>query len=49
MTRDARTDPQPGDEVRVSSGELLRALKCEGDKVLVESSAIRTGRDVGLW
>jgi len=36
MTRDPRTDPQPGDEVRDSSGELRRAVKREGDKVLVE-------------
>jgi len=49
MTRDPRTDPQPGDEVRDSSGELRRAVKREGDKVLVEGWGKRYWIRVDQW
>jgi hypothetical protein len=33
MTRDPRSDPQPGDELR-GAGQIRRVVKREGEKVL---------------
>ena len=49
MTRDPGTDPQPGDEVRFCSGELRRAVKREGDKMLVEAWGMRYWIRVDRW
>jgi hypothetical protein len=37
MTRDPRTDPQPGDEVRIDGSIVRRVLKREGSKLLIEN------------
>ena len=48
MTRDPRTDPQPGDEVRVS-GQLRTVIRREGDDLWCQDGAMRYKTTVRGW
>jgi len=41
MTRDPRTDPQPGDLFR-RDGKARRVIKRDGDRILVNSGTTRS-------
>jgi hypothetical protein len=48
MTRDPRTDPQPGDELR-GGAIMRRMLKREGGKLLIQSEHRRYWMRVDRW
>jgi hypothetical protein len=48
MTRDPRSDPQPGDELRVS-GQLRTVMRREGDELWCQDGAIRYRTTVERW
>jgi hypothetical protein len=48
MTRDSRTDPQPGDELR-GGAIMRRMLKREGGKLLIQSEHRRYWMRVDRW
>jgi len=50
MTRDPRTDPQPGDILRYSGEDFpRRVLEREDDSVLVEMGARRSSMTLNRW
>jgi hypothetical protein len=48
MTRDPRTDPQPGDELR-DTGQIRRVVKREGERILVEGPRTRYWMRLDRW
>ena len=48
MTRDPRTDPQPGDEVRVD-GKIRRVIERHGDMLRCETFGIRHKIRLERW
>jgi hypothetical protein len=48
MTRDPRTDPQPGDELR-GNGQIRRVVIREGNRLLVEGPRTRYWMRLDRW
>jgi hypothetical protein len=48
-TRDPRTDPQPGDEVRGVDGQIRRVIRREGENLWCQDGAMRYQTTVERW
>jgi hypothetical protein len=49
ITRDPRTDPQPGDELPGCGGQIRRVIRREGDMLWCEDGAMRYKTTVEYW
>ena len=49
MTRDPRSDPQPGDEMVSATGEVRRVIRRDADRLLCEYGVMRHSVTLRRW